>query len=188
MLETHPRLASGPRTGSTILAGIGAGSLFANGSRLGQLRRARPATRRSGSSLRSQSRHPSGQPPDQEPDAPRRLRITARPGLDAPYDRKRAPGKAPQVSAERDSESGDGLLLERPETCSLRKCGYSEPKNCQPRRSCQIVSLVGLRGLPIRVSYNTNRLSTEGASSSGARRKRSRYPKSRWRGWANSEA
>ena len=33
---------------------------------------------------------------------------------------------------------------------------------CQPRRSCQIASLVGLRRLPIRVSYNTNRPSTEG--------------------------
>ena len=63
LFEAHPfgRILGslpgvGPRTGSTILAEIGDGSRFANGSRLASYAGLAPVTRQSGSSIRGQSR------------------------------------------------------------------------------------------------------------------------------------
>ena len=67
LFEAHPfgRILGslpgvGPRTGSTILAEIGDGSRFANGSRLASYAGLAPVTRQSGSSIRGQSRSRRG--------------------------------------------------------------------------------------------------------------------------------
>ena len=100
LFEAHPfgRILGslpgvGPRTGSTILAEIGDGSRFANGSRLASYAGLAPVTRQSGSSIRGQSRSRRGN---------HRLKnamfLAAFASLRDPvsrafYDRKRAEGK-----------------------------------------------------------------------------------------------
>ena len=100
LFEAHPfgRILGslpgvGPRTGSTILAGIGDGSRFANGSRLASYAGLAPVTRQSGSSIRGRSRSRRGN---------HRLKnamfLAAFASLRDPvsrafYDRKRAEGK-----------------------------------------------------------------------------------------------
>ncbi|MEO2108832.1 MAG: IS110 family transposase [Actinomycetota bacterium] len=84
----------GPRTGSRILAEIGDGSRFANGSKLAAYAGLAPVTRQSGSSLRSESKSRRGN---------HRLKnamflaafasLRADPASKAFYDRKRAQGK-----------------------------------------------------------------------------------------------
>lgn len=84
----------GPRTGSRILAEIGDGSRFANGSKLAAYAGLAPVTRQSGSSLRSESKSRRGN---------HRLKnamflaafasLRADPASKAFYDRKRAEGK-----------------------------------------------------------------------------------------------
>ena len=103
LFEAHPfgRILGslpgvGPRTGSTILAEIGDGSRFANGSRLASYAGLAPVTRQSGSSIRGQSRSRRGNHRAQERHVPRRLRIVARPCLEGLLRPQARRGKAPQ--------------------------------------------------------------------------------------------
>ena len=103
LFEAHPfgRILGslpgvGPRTGSTILAEIGDGSRFANGSRLASYAGLAPVTRQSGSSIRRPVEEPPRQPPPQERHVPRRLRIVARPRLEGLLRPQARRGQAPQ--------------------------------------------------------------------------------------------
>ena len=100
LFEAHPfgRILGslpgvGPRTGSTILAEIGDGSGFANGSRLASYAGLAPVTRQSGSSIRGQSRSRRGNHRLKNAMFLAAFASLRDPASMAFYDRKRAEGK-----------------------------------------------------------------------------------------------
>ena len=92
ILETLPGI--GPRTGSRILAEIGDGSRFANGSRLASYAGLAPVTRQSGSSLRGEARSRRGNHRLKNAMFLAAFASLRDPASRAFYDRKRAKGKA----------------------------------------------------------------------------------------------
>ena len=83
----------GPRTGSRILAEIGDGSRFANGSRLASYAGLAPVTRQSGSSLRGEARSRRGNHRLKNAMFLAAFASLRDPASRALYDRKRAEGK-----------------------------------------------------------------------------------------------
>ena len=92
ILDTLPGI--GPRTGSRILAEIGDGSRFANGSRLASYAGLAPVTRQSGSSLRAEARSRRGNHRLKNAMFLAAFASLRDPASRAFYDRKRAEGKA----------------------------------------------------------------------------------------------
>lgn len=92
ILRTLPGI--GPRTGSRILAEIGDGSRFANGSRLASYAGLAPVTRQSGSSLRGEARSRRGNHRLKNAMFLAAFASLRDPASRAFYDRKRAEGKA----------------------------------------------------------------------------------------------
>ena len=92
ILQTLPGI--GPRTGSRILAEIGDGSRFANGSRLASYAGLAPVTRQSGSSLRGEARSRRGNHRLKNAMFLAAFASLRDPASRAFYDRKRAEGKA----------------------------------------------------------------------------------------------
>lgn len=92
ILGTLPGI--GPRTGSRILADIGDGSRFANGSRLASYAGLAPVTRQSGSSLRGEARSRRGNHRLKNAMFLAAFASLRDPASRAFYDRKRAEGKA----------------------------------------------------------------------------------------------
>ena len=91
ILRTLPGI--GPRTGSRILAEIGDGSRFANGSRLASYAGLAPVTRQSGSSLRGEARSRRGNHRLKNAMFLAAFASLRDPAPRAFYDRKRAEGK-----------------------------------------------------------------------------------------------